>query len=36
MQTFLVDEPSRLDIFLAKNLQQSRNQIASMIEKNCV
>ncbi|HEB7542358.1 TPA: RluA family pseudouridine synthase, partial [Campylobacter coli] len=36
MQTFLVDESSRLDTFLAKNLQQSRNQIALMIEKNCV
>ncbi|ECQ5882007.1 RluA family pseudouridine synthase [Campylobacter coli] len=36
MQTFLVDESSRLDIFLAKNLNQSRSQIALMIEKNCV
>lgn len=36
MQTFLVDEFSRLDIFLAKNLNQSRSQIALMIEKNCV
>lgn len=36
MQTFLVNESSRLDIFLAKNLNQSRSQIALMIEKNCV
>lgn len=36
MQTFLVDENLRLDAFLAKSLNQSRNQIALLIEKNCV
>ena len=34
MQTFLVD--SRLDVFLAKKLNQSRNQVALLIEKDCV
>ncbi|EAB5311210.1 RluA family pseudouridine synthase, partial [Campylobacter jejuni] len=33
MQTFLVDENSRLDVFLAKKLNQSRNQVALLIEK---
>lgn len=36
MQTFLVDENSRLDVFLAKKLNQSRNQVALLIEKDCV
>ncbi|XGQ70188.1 RluA family pseudouridine synthase [Campylobacter hepaticus] len=36
MQTFLVDENSRLDVFLAKKLNQSRNQIALLIKKDCI
>ncbi|OEW93730.1 RNA pseudouridine synthase [Campylobacter jejuni] len=36
MQTFLVDENSRLDVFLAKKLNQSRNQVTLLIEKDCV
>lgn len=36
MQTFLVDKNSRLDVFLAKKLNQSRNQVALLIEKDCV
>lgn len=36
MQTFLADENSRLDVFLAKKLNQSRNQVALLIEKDCV
>ncbi|HDZ5065294.1 TPA: RluA family pseudouridine synthase [Campylobacter jejuni] len=36
MQTFLVDENLRLDVFLAKKLNQSRNQVALLIEKDCV
>ncbi|EJD3101590.1 RluA family pseudouridine synthase [Campylobacter jejuni] len=36
MQTFLVDENSRLDVFLAKKLNQSRNQVALLIERDCV
>ncbi|MGM8975728.1 RluA family pseudouridine synthase [Campylobacter jejuni] len=36
MQTFLVNENSRLDVFLAKKLNQSRNQVALLIEKDCV
>ncbi|TKX32032.1 RluA family pseudouridine synthase [Campylobacter estrildidarum] len=36
MQTFLADENSRLDIFLAKTLKQSRNQVALLIEKKCI
>lgn len=36
MQTFLVDENSRLDVFLAKKLNQSRNQVALLIEKDYV
>ncbi|MBZ7964824.1 RluA family pseudouridine synthase [Campylobacter sp. 2457A] len=36
MQTFLADENLRLDIFLAKILKQSRNQVALLIEKKCV
>ncbi|TKX32745.1 RluA family pseudouridine synthase [Campylobacter aviculae] len=36
MQTFLANENSRLDIFLAKVLNQSRNQVALLVEKKCV
>ncbi|MBM0636603.1 RluA family pseudouridine synthase [Campylobacter sp. VicNov18] len=36
MQTFLADENSRLDVYLAKKLNQSRNQIALLIKKDCV
>lgn len=36
MQTFLADENSRLDVFLAKKLNQSRNQVALLIGKDCV
>lgn len=36
MQTFLVDENLRLDVFLAKKLNQSRNQVTLLIEKDCI
>ncbi|MDO4674591.1 RluA family pseudouridine synthase [Campylobacter sp.] len=36
MQNFLVDEASRLDIFVAKITQQSRSSVASLIKNNCV
>ncbi|MCX2682457.1 RluA family pseudouridine synthase [Campylobacter sp. MIT 21-1685] len=36
MQFFLVDEFARLDVFLAKNLHQSRNQVGLLIKNGCV
>lgn len=36
MRNFLSDENTRLDIFLAKKLEQSRAQVASLIENNGV
>ncbi|CAG9470785.1 RluA family pseudouridine synthase [Campylobacter upsaliensis] len=36
MQTFLVDEEARLDVKLAKILNQSRSQVSLLIENNAV